>query len=64
MSDRIIREKIDRVLETGAQIVTAANTGCLLQIRRALAQRGSSVRAEHPIVILERAYFGRRDNQE
>lgn len=52
----IARELLDRKLEriagTGAEVVVSGNPGCLLQLRMGLAQRGSRVRAHHPVELL------------
>jgi glycolate oxidase iron-sulfur subunit len=52
----LLEDKVNRILESGAQVVGVANPGCLMQIRYGLKKRGSSVRAEHPVVLLEKAY--------
>lgn len=53
---RLLEEKVENILRTGAEVVGVANPGCLLQIRYGLRRRGASVRAEHPITLLEEAY--------
>lgn len=55
-SMELLDKKIDDILSTGAEVVGVANPGCLLQIRYGLKRRGSNVRAEHPVVLLEEAY--------
>lgn len=55
-SMELLEGKIDDILATGAQVVGVANPGCLLQIRYGLKRRGSSVAAEHPVVLLDEAY--------
>jgi glycolate oxidase iron-sulfur subunit len=52
----LLEGKIDEIEATGASLVGVANPGCLLQIQYGLRQRGSTVRAEHPVVFLEEAY--------
>jgi glycolate oxidase iron-sulfur subunit len=52
----LLADKLDAIESTGASVVGVANPGCLLQIRQGLQQRGSRVRAEHPVVLLARAY--------
>lgn len=55
-SMELLDKKIEDILATGAEVVGVANPGCLLQIRYGLKKRGSNVRAEHPIVLLDEAY--------
>src|SRR6185369_8996549 len=55
-SMQLLEDKVDKILKSGAVVVGVANPGCLLQIRYGLKKRGSPVRAEHPIVLLEEAY--------
>lgn len=52
----LLDKKIDEIASTGVEAVAVANPGCLLQIQYGLRQRGSSIRAEHPVVFLDEAY--------
>lgn len=52
----LLEKKIDEIESTGAEAVGVANPGCLLQIQHGLRQRGSAIRAEHPVVFLDEAY--------
>lgn len=52
------KRKAQRIHETGAQVLTAANIGCLVQIRQHLQALGANVVVTHPIVLLDRAYRG------
>ncbi len=55
-SMELLEKKIDEIESTGADLVGVANPGCLLQIQYGLRKRGSSTRAEHPVVFLDEAY--------
>jgi glycolate oxidase iron-sulfur subunit len=55
-SMELLEKKIDEIESTGADLVGVANPGCLLQIQYGLRQRGSHIRAEHPVVFLDEAY--------
>ncbi len=55
-ADELLGDKLDAIESTGAEVVGVANPGCLLQIRQGLKLRGSRVGAEHPMVLLARAY--------
>ena len=56
MSNRILREKLDDVLATGADVVTVANPGCQMQLESGLRARGSKMQVEHVAETLLRAY--------
>ena len=58
MSDRLAERKIENILRTGAQIVLAANAGCLLQIQREVRQRRLPLRVMHPMDLLDLSYRG------
>jgi len=53
-----LNRKLDRLAETGADVVVAGNPGCLLQIAAGLRERRMSIRAAHTIEILDWAYRG------
>ena len=58
MSQRLGRRKADNIVAAGAQTVVTGNIGCILQIARQLKERGSAIKVEHPIDLLDRAYRG------
>jgi glycolate oxidase iron-sulfur subunit len=60
MSDRLSRRKLDNILSTGAQIVLAANAGCLLQIQREVRQAGLDLRVMHPMELMDLSYRGEK----
>jgi glycolate oxidase iron-sulfur subunit len=52
IAGQLLVRKLDRIAGTGAAVVASGNPGCLLQIRRGLAERGLPVRAYHPVELL------------
>jgi len=58
-SAAMTEEKCDRVLSTGAEVLVAADMGCLRTIRRRLAQRGAEVRTLHTAELLAEGWQGR-----
>ena len=52
IAGRLLALKLDRIVETGAEVVVSGNPGCLLQLRMGLAERGLAVRAHHPVELL------------
>jgi glycolate oxidase iron-sulfur subunit len=56
MARRLLDRKLDRIATSGAQVVAAANPGCLLQIRAGAIARGLAVDVEHPIDLFARAH--------
>jgi len=58
MADRLARRKLENILSTEADIVLAANAGCLLQIGREIREQGHSLRLMHPMDLLDLSYRG------
>ncbi|HET6361535.1 MAG TPA: (Fe-S)-binding protein [Gemmatimonadota bacterium] len=55
-ADQLGRRKIDRIVETGAEMVVTGNPGCMVQIAAGLRAIGSPVRVVHPVSLLRAAY--------
>ena len=55
IAERLLEQKVDRILETGASILVTGNPGCLLQIAKGLRARGAKVEVVHPVELLARA---------
>jgi glycolate dehydrogenase iron-sulfur subunit len=55
MARELLDEKLDRIAESGARVVAAANPGCLLQIAWGCRERGLDVAIVHPVELLARA---------
>ena len=58
VAKEFLNRKLDRLAETGAQVVVAGNPGCLLQIAAGLRERGMPMRAAHTIELLDWSYRG------
>jgi glycolate oxidase iron-sulfur subunit len=56
MARRLLERKLDRIAASGAEVIAAANPGCLLQIRAGAIARGMTVDVEHPIDLLAQAH--------
>lgn len=56
MADRLVRRKLENVLQTGAQVLLASNAGCLLQIQREVRQQGLPLAVMHPMDLLDLSY--------
>ena len=56
LAERLLARKLDRIAASGAEVVAAANPGCLLQIRAGAIARGLEVAIEHPIDLLAAAH--------
>ncbi|HSB73303.1 MAG TPA: heterodisulfide reductase-related iron-sulfur binding cluster [Candidatus Methylomirabilis sp.] len=63
MASQLLRRKVERIHETGAEIVTAGNIGCLLQIGLGLKQAGLPLRAVHPVELLDWALHRRPSSE-
>lgn len=60
MADALLEKKMAAVNATGADIVTTANPGCLLQLRAGVTKHGRGQRVLHVIEILDEAYRSQR----
>jgi glycolate oxidase iron-sulfur subunit len=55
VADRLLERKVQRIAESGARVVAAANPGCLMQIAKGCRARGLDVEVVHPVELLARA---------
>jgi len=60
MADRLLARKVDNIVGTGAEIVLAANAGCLLQIGALMRQRQVPMALMHPMELLDLSYHGQQ----
>ncbi len=58
MAERLLKAKMQRVDETGAELILTANPGCLLQLRTGVARSTRKRRVLHVIELLDEAYAG------
>jgi glycolate oxidase iron-sulfur subunit len=56
LGGRILTDKVDALLETGAEVVVTPNPGCMMQIGAGLLLRGASMRVLHPVELLDESY--------
>ena len=56
MAVRLLARKLGHVERSGAQVLAAANPGCLLQLRAGAIARGLAVDVVHPIDLLAAAH--------
>jgi glycolate oxidase iron-sulfur subunit len=56
LAREFLNRKLDRLAETGAQVVVSGNPGCLLQIAMGLRERGLPMRAAHTVEVLDWSY--------
>jgi len=52
MSDRILRRKLDNIAASGAEVLVTSNPGCLLQLKKGLAEHLPGVRIMHLTELL------------
>ena len=55
MSGRLMHEKAEAVVSTGAALVASGNPGCTMQLLAGLSQRGVAIDVVHPIELLDAA---------
>jgi glycolate oxidase iron-sulfur subunit len=56
MSQHLLKEKMQSVAATQAEVVIAPNPGCMLQLRYGSQQYGPRVKVYHLMDLLDRAY--------
>lgn len=52
MSDRILKRKLDNIAASGAQVLVTGNPGCLLQLKKGLADNLPQIRIMHLTEVL------------
>ena len=55
MSMRVLDDKTEAILESGAETIVTANPGCLIQINAGLRQAGQTASAQHIVDLLDEA---------
>lgn len=60
VAQQLLDRKIERIRETGVQVVVSGNPGCTLQIEKGIRERGLQVKAMHPVELLDWSYRGCR----
>jgi glycolate oxidase iron-sulfur subunit len=55
-SRQLLDRKLDRIAESGAEIVVSGNPGCVLQLGAGIRRRGMKVRVAHPVELLASSY--------
>jgi glycolate oxidase iron-sulfur subunit len=58
VADELGEQKVENLLNTGAELIASANPGCSLQIQKHLALKGKDVPLMHPIELLDFAIRG------
>lgn len=53
LAQPFLDRKIERIQETGAEVVVSGNPGCTLQIEKGLRERGLNIRVLHPVELLD-----------
>ena len=56
MAERLLAAKMQRIDETGAEVILTANPGCLLQLRAGAARGAHPRRVLHVVELLDEAY--------
>jgi glycolate oxidase iron-sulfur subunit len=53
---QVLERKLDRIAESGADVVVSGNPGCLIQLDVGMKRRGMKVRVAHPVELLAWSY--------
>ncbi|HZY30524.1 MAG TPA: heterodisulfide reductase-related iron-sulfur binding cluster [Candidatus Methylomirabilis sp.] len=55
-ASEVLGRKLDRIAESGAEVVVSGNPGCLIQLDVGMKRRGMTVRVAHPVELLAWSY--------
>jgi glycolate oxidase iron-sulfur subunit len=58
LAQQFLDRKIERIKETGADVVVSGNPGCSMQIEKGLKERGLDIQVLHPVELLDWSYRG------
>lgn len=58
VADELGQQKVENLVNTGAQLITSANPGCSLQIKKHLGLKELDVPLKHPIELLDLSIRG------
>jgi glycolate oxidase iron-sulfur subunit len=58
VADELGQQKVENLLNTGAQLIASANPGCTLQISKHLQLQGKEIPIMHPIELLDYSMRG------
>ncbi|GAC1463650.1 MAG: heterodisulfide reductase-related iron-sulfur binding cluster [Chamaesiphon sp.] len=58
VADELGQQKVENLLNTGAELIASANPGCTLQISKHLQQQGKVIEIVHPLELLDKSIRG------
>ncbi|OCR00159.1 glycolate oxidase [Oscillatoriales cyanobacterium USR001] len=58
IADELGQQKVENLLNTGAELIASANPGCSLQIKKHLELQGKQITLMHPIELLDYSIQG------
>ncbi|HEY9649613.1 MAG TPA: (Fe-S)-binding protein [Coleofasciculaceae cyanobacterium] len=58
VADELGQQKVENLLNTGAELIASANPGCSLQIKKHLGLKGKEITLMHPMELLDYAIRG------
>ncbi len=58
VADELGQQKVQNLLNTGADLIASANPGCTLQISKHLQQQGKKISIMHPMELLDYSIRG------
>jgi glycolate oxidase iron-sulfur subunit len=60
IADELGQQKVENLLNTGAELITSANPGCSLQIKKHLKLQGKEMVLMHPMELLDLSIRGEK----
>jgi glycolate oxidase iron-sulfur subunit len=56
LAGRLLENKVNFILKTGATVLASGNPGCTAWIQKGLRDKGSTIQVKHPVELLAKAY--------
>jgi glycolate oxidase iron-sulfur subunit len=60
VADELGQQKVENLLNTGAQLIASSNPGCSLQILKHLRLKGNAIPVKHPMELLDASIRGEK----
>jgi len=58
VADELGQQKVENLLNTGAELIASPNPGCALQIKKHLQLQGKEIALMHPMELLDYSIRG------
>jgi glycolate oxidase iron-sulfur subunit len=60
VAEELGQQKVDNLLNTGAELIASSNPGCSLQIKKHMDMQKRTIPLKHPIELLDLSIRGQK----